>query len=426
MSLTRNPAKQILKIFREVHPSREQHSFLYLNFHCDVDSVKYDCNLDPAKSEIVFERIDLVCTCFRTFLDIVYGTTSVRSHSPEAEDFFPCAQQTSRLPSPPQSSPVVVPSNVRSPIEDRGHAGGLKIRQLRQTRLDEYRGRFTAEKGGNEPSTTDSEEDVPGLPIDTTIRAMMTLEPEMDGIDLTHGIVSSRQPRLPSPSNPLNQSALQQQTPDIPGENINNRPASNIMEMREFAKKFASPSTPLRAPKSSPTTPRSRKPRNNVPPPCPETPPPIRTPIKTRSISESPGHTGPTVLETSLNPWTIAATTYRSPQRSTIASPAQTPAPNNVRRSICEEESGVNSRWNPWTIAALVDRSSKRRRVETATAREDEMEMDPFLGDMELHMVVMVCDISMAEIATEVSRLVRCDSPPACDLMEFLLQRTSS
>ena len=80
--------------------------------------------------------------------------------------------------------------------------------------------------------------------------------------------------------------------------------------------------------------------------------------------------------------------------------------------------------WNPWTIATLVDRSSKRRR--TQTGGEDEMEMGVFRGDMELHMVVVVCDVSMEAVIDGMGSLLRCGCPPACDLTEFLLQYCSS
>jgi len=57
---------------------------------------------------------------------------------------------------------------------------------------------------------------------------------------------------------------------------------------------------------------------------------------------------------------------------------------------------------------------------------EDEMVMDAFRGDMELHMVVVVCDFSKEEVGDRMGRLLRCGSPPACDLTEFLLQYCSS
>ena len=84
----------------------------------------------------------------------------------------------------------------------------------------------------------------------------------------------------------------------------------------------------------------------------------------------------------------------------------------------------LETTWNPWTIAALVDRSSKRRRRETEG--EDELDMDAFRGDMGLHMVVVVCDVSMEVVVDGMGRLLRWGSPPACDLTEFLLQYCSS
>ena len=355
---------------------------------------------------------------------------SMRSPSLEAVEFFPSIQGTSRLPSPPPSSPIVSSNIVCGLSQDRGHdssvSRGLQNSTARQTRLDEYRSRFTSTRGGNGQSMMTSEDVLPVSPIDTTIPSMMICEPEMNGIDLSHGIVSSRQPCLPPPppTNHLHSPTQPPRTPDLSEKSINNRPANNVLEMREFAKKFASPSTPTRYLKSSPKTPRSRKPHKNVPPACPETPPSTRTPIKTRSISESPGHTGPPILETSLNPWTIAATTYRSPQRPTITSPSQLPGSSYVRRPMCEQGhvGGLDSRWNPWTIAALVDRSSKRRRVEI---ERDEMEMDRFRGDMELHMVYMVCDVSMEEVIAEVNRSLRSGPTQTCDLTEFLFQYCS-
>ena len=70
-----------------------------------------------------------------------------------------------------------------------------------------------------------------------------------------------------------------------------------------------------------------------------------------------------------------------------------------------------------------MDRSSKRRRGET---EREEMEMDRFRGDMELHMVVMVCDVSMEEVIAEVNKSLRCGSTQTCDLTEFVLQYCSS
>jgi hypothetical protein len=99
ISLSCNPGKHLFKLLRETYPNGSlTHSFVYLNFHCDVERVKYDCNLDPAKSEVLFERFDLVSECFTNFLKKLNdGRISMRSPTIQPIEFFPSAQEQSRL-----------------------------------------------------------------------------------------------------------------------------------------------------------------------------------------------------------------------------------------------------------------------------------------------------------------------------------------
>ena len=68
--------------------------------------------MDPSKSEVIFEKFEVVCECFKRFLNEVYGTSSMRSPSPIPVDFFAPARGSSRLLSPPPSSPVLPARNV--------------------------------------------------------------------------------------------------------------------------------------------------------------------------------------------------------------------------------------------------------------------------------------------------------------------------
>ena len=386
--------------------------------------------MDPGKSEVIFERFNLICESFRKLLDSVYRRTSLRSPSLDAVEFFPSEEQASRLPSPPPSSPILASRNVFSVGADRGCdsrvASGLPSNNTRQTRLDEYRSRFTPTGGVGVQTTTASESILPGQPGDGPIRSIIRSFPGMDGIDLTHGIVSSRHPRqiiLPL-SDIVEPSTQVRSARDIPVDCMTDYPTNTVMDIREFAKKFTSPSTPTLAIKTSPTTPRPRKSRKiNLSPQFSQTPAPPRTPIKTRSISESPGH--PSVLGTSLNPWTIAATTNQPAKRprSTIY-PQSSPSTSSCQPISAQDSARpLDITCNPWVNAGLVDRSSNRR--STATCPGNETEMDAFRGDIELHMVVVVWDVSMENVITGVERLLRFVAPPECDLTAFLLQYRS-
>ena len=108
---------------------------------------------------------------------------------------------------------------------------------------------------------------------------------------------------------------------------------------------------------------------------APQSPPPSHTPIKYRSISESPG------LEHSLNPWTIASLN-RDPKRARLEM--------NVNRQIGLHE-------------------------------DDDVFLQTVQPNMDLQTIIMVCEISMEEVAAgQIVLLSRV--PPFCDLMDILLQ----
>src|SRR5579859_4372788 len=103
ISLQRDPGKHLLKLIRQQYPTNTSHSFIYVNIHCS-SSVIYDCNLDPAKSEIIFERLDYIAECFSQFLEQCQMTTSgsVNLGEPAQRNIH----GEGGFPSPPLTSPV--------------------------------------------------------------------------------------------------------------------------------------------------------------------------------------------------------------------------------------------------------------------------------------------------------------------------------
>jgi DNA mismatch repair ATPase MutL len=195
LSLSRSPAKDLLKLLKESYPQSQNltTSFVYLNILCTPGTIVYDCNLDPAKSELVFEDRELVFRIFQEFLDEMF---QLRPPSTASGDFF-SSQTAQRLPSPPPTGPRNVYAftmgkrgNVDSPSDG-----------VRQTRLDEFIG-----KGPTVSPKPVIKEQTSPCPTrhSSELRSMMG---DMDGIDLTEGIVSSRKipkkidtPPTPSPS----------------------------------------------------------------------------------------------------------------------------------------------------------------------------------------------------------------------------------
>ena len=139
----------------------------------------YDCNLDPAKSEVVFEHPELIFRMFKEFIDEMF---QIRSPTPASVDFFSSAPQ--KLPSPPPTSPRKVYAFTRRDgfVHDTTSDG------LRQTRLDEFIGKapgLPKRRIGKELLSPSPRKDL------CSLRSIMG-NTDIDGIDLTEGIVSAR------------------------------------------------------------------------------------------------------------------------------------------------------------------------------------------------------------------------------------------
>lgn len=375
VSLTRNPAKQFLKLLRESHPSERslQSSFIYLNLRCDVTRVKYDCNMDPSKSEVIFEKFEVVCECFKMFLKEVYGMSSMRSPSPVPVDFLAHETGSSRLLSPPPSSPVL-PERTVYAVEENNLDKTTPQKNFRQTLLDEYRSPHTPTERRNQDALSFVNER-PSEGDAASLRSIMVRSSEFDGIDLTQGIISGRQRR--QTTNSLGNNSLEafrarfDMNGHHPTDSIQKQPSSRIM--RNVTKQSSSPRKATETIVKSPRTPRTRKPvRQELAPPSP---PPSHTPIKYRSISESPG------LEHSLNPWTIASLN-RDPKRARLEM--------NVNRRIGLHE-------------------------------DDDVFLQTVQPDLDLRTIIVVCKISMEEVAAGQILLLN-RVPPVYDLMDILLQ----
>jgi DNA mismatch repair ATPase MutL len=396
ISLSRNPGKHILKLLREANPNVSTNSFVYLNVHCDVEQVKYDCNLDPAKSEVLFERFDFICDCFTKFLRTLENgrIAAVRSPSPCME-FFPRAQLDSRLPSPPPSSPVIPLRNVYAVNESEFHQpSAVQPRKdnLRQTRLEEYRsGYVTAEP----PEKTVNR--VKKLVLPTEIRSAMEYTTGIGEIDMTEGIVSSRKPRESEISELSDITPQIQQAqnnlaniaryglPDV----IDDEPVQARTKRRE-PKARNSSTTPNFKPPASPRNPRSHKSQSLSSPPV--LPPPPAVAIKQRSLSDSPLNVASNTFDTSLNPWTIAAMN-----------------PPSKRQRIL-----------PGTYCEPTGRSVPRADDNSEDRFENKVGLD--LG---LQKRILVCQVSLEEVAVGQVMMLN-NVPPPCDLNDYLLQYCSS
>src|SRR5438045_1139505 len=105
ISPQRDPGKHLLKLIRQHYPTNISHSFIYVNTHCS-SSVIYDCNLDPAKSEIIFERLDYITACFSQFLQKsqIEPSASVNLEEPTQRN----VQGEGGIPTPPLTSSVKI------------------------------------------------------------------------------------------------------------------------------------------------------------------------------------------------------------------------------------------------------------------------------------------------------------------------------
>ena len=396
MSLSRNPAKHFLKMLRESYPNPQalQYSFVYLNFHCDVEKVKYDCNLDPAKSEVLFARFDVVCDYFTKFLQKVVGSRSARQPSPASDGFFDATGERIRLPSPPPSSQPdpdrEIPSagaSLRNDVEIGG-----EIRQqprmvnMRQTRLDEYR---MPRNSDRLLAFSPSKNYIGNIDLTGTIRPPINTLTDFDGIDLTGGIISSRKQPIMT-----KQKTAMEETYDPPTistygivgpDRIDDSSQPNLNRRPKSTRQY-SPN----APKTSfPKTPRAKRTRKAPLTPSPKTPVPnlySHTQIK---VSPSPYDERPNSIDTTLNPWTIAAMTTRTPpsKRSRLQLPMQNQMPRPDRP-------------------------------------KEDMHTDNFPSD-NLQRLFVVRRVTMEEIVVGQVGLWS-HVPPVCDLMDFLLRYCSS
>jgi hypothetical protein len=397
ISLSRNPGKHILKLLREANPNVSiTNSFVYLNVHSDVEQVKYDCNLDPAKSEVLFERFDFVCDCFMNFLRALdNGRTAVRSPSPSME-FFPRGQLDSRLPSPPPSSPVIPVRNVYAVNESEFHQpSAVQPRKdnLRQTRLDEYRSGYVAAEQPPEKTVNR----VNKLVLPTELRSAMGNITDIGEVDMTEGIVSSRKPRESEISELSDITPQIQQAqnnlaniaryglPDV----IDDEPVQARTKRREPKARNSSTTPNFKLP-ASPRDSRSHKSQSLSSPPV--LPPPPAVAIKQRSLLDSPTNIASNTFDTSLNPWTIAAMN-----------------PPTKRQRIL-----------PGTYCEPTNRSVPR-----ADDNSEDMFEKKVGLDLRLQKRILVCQVSLEEVAVGQVMMLN-NVPPPCDLNDYLIQYCSS
>jgi len=361
ISPSRSPAKDLLKLLRESYPRAEKlsSSFIYLNIRCTPGTIMYDCNLDPAKSELVFEHPELVFRMFKEFIDEMFQT---RSPSPASVDFFSSAPQ--KLPSPPPTTP----RKVYAFTKRDGFLHDTPSDGLRQTRLDEFIGKVPAlqlKRMRRERRSPSPRKDL------CSLRSIMG-NTDIGGIDLTEGVVSAR--GIPKQANTPPTPSLSS-CRDAGSESRRARPAP-LAEI--FTPANSDPA--LQTPSKTPRRKRSRSLRTPKPPDRPfdtheETPLPIQV-----KISESP-HLRNVDVETTLNPWTIASMQVPRNQKNTGH-----PAP----------VSSIAQNMDPF--------------------------LDIVRPDMLLRTVVLSSHVTIDDIHLSHGSLVANRSPPPCDLEEFLLQ----
>jgi len=395
ISLTRNPAKHLFRLIRESYPSTSdlQHSFVLLNLHCDRSKIKYDCNIDPAKIEIIFERFEHVSDLFMRFLRTVGGLTSTRPTTGGQVNFFSTAVTETHLPSPPPSSPIKAPQNVYAIDQTQLPSRNNQLQQNNKSQrsLDEFRSRFIPVANGSmkpyEPTSVSQ-----NLVENAQIRSLMGRNTDGAAMDLTEGIVSSRHPRqMTKPER------CDRQLEAFPNTSTDSRPIGppcqeQIIGIPRDSRVSSRPQ--LNMPKTNtPRGPRDRKSRN----------------------PKSPNIGIPQGLELGGRPF----------------------APLHGSQTLASEGpmfSGLNnvaSGWNPWTIAAI-NRPKKRAKTEHNDPQQisqiDPMPMtnecvaftEHCYPDTDLHTLLKSVHISLVEIAFGQRHLLS-HVPPPCDLMDFLL-----
>ena len=361
ISLSRSPAKDLLKVLRESypHPEKLASSFIYLNLHCTPGTVKYDCNLDPAKSEVVFEHPEFVFRMFKEFIDEMF---QIQSPSLASVDFFSSAPQ--KLPSPPPTSP----RNGNAFTKGYGSVHDTPSAGLRQTRLDEFTGKAPA----LHPKAIVRELPSPSPWNDLCSLRSLVGNTDIGGIDLTEGIVSAR--GIPKQTN----------TPPTPS-------------LSSFSYAGSESRTAEPAPLARIFTPD-------------DTDPAMKTPSKT--------------------PRRKASHFFRTPKAPDplLDTLAEKPIPIQVKISESPHSRNVDveTTLNPWTIAAMqVSRNPKRPRYQSPAASIAQT-IDPFLDiiqpDMVLQTLVLLSRVTIDHIHLCHGISLANPSPPPCDLEGFLSQ----
>jgi hypothetical protein len=225
-----------------------------------------------------------------------------------------------------------------------------------------------------------------------TIRPPIDALTDFEGIDLTSGIISSRkQPIMTKQKTAMDVTydPLTIETYGIVGpDRIDDSSQPNLNRQPKSTRQY-SPT----APKTSfPKTPRAKRTRKAPLTPLPKTPVPnlySHTQIK---VSRSPHDQGPNSIDTTLNPWTIAAMTTRTPpsKRPRLQLPMQNQMPRPDRPDRPEEDMRTNN----------------------------------FPSD-NLQRLFVVRQVTMEEIVVGQVGLWS-HVPPVCDLMDFLLRYCSS
>lgn len=297
VSLIRNPAKQFLKLLREAYSSDHplQHSFIYLNFICDVDKVRYDCNLDPAKSEIFFENFEQVCEAFQQLLDKVCVST-IHGSPILAHPNLSCSELNKALMvSTPPSSPIRNAYAGNGKELPRFHTSESRNAQAgRQMRLEEFQS--DAISGTSQSKLTNSD-----THLTETLRAVLGQPSSINGINLADGIVSSRQHVISQKDKHTFTQVPETDSDMIAGHHsVHSLLIPPVTEDDTFSRKKPKTSSKSRSERIRSDLMDIERPHIS----------PLQTPlrpVKKRTASESPQ--GLNVLERTVNPWTIAAMT---------------------------------------------------------------------------------------------------------------------
>ena len=272
--------------------------------------MRYDCNLDPAKSEIFFENFEQVCEAFQQLLD--KACVSTRHGSPIlAHPNLSCSELNKGLMvSTPPSSPIRNAYAVNRKELPRFHMSESRNAQAgRQMRLEEFQS--DAISGTSQSKLTDSD-----THLTETLRAVLGEASSINGINLADGIVSSRQ-HVISQKDKQTFTQVPEMDSDMIAAHHSVHSLSNSLsippatEDDTFSRKKPKTSSKRRVE-------RIRSDLMDIEGPhISPTQTPLRA-VKKRTASESPQ--GLNVLERTVNPWTIAAmTTSNRPAAQQVA-----------------------------------------------------------------------------------------------------------